>query len=416
MKRQLYFFICICILLSSFAIAKDVVLGSGESKLPSVKLGLTDLYCKLTGCTMKGNINMDNYSIYNANYVNVTYIDVQNITFNETDPIYSAWDKDYNDLINTPAPTPFVNWNETDVIFNKGNFTDDLSVATSIGTTYMDGESLIMEGQYGVSYIKSLGELRLESYGGSNPAKLFLSGDLGGGGNANFYGNSINIPHDNVPLTFGLVKDYSIEFTGSKASHDISNGYYEFTGGNVIIENHLNVTGDVNIKGNFTLDVGVEDDLFFPVSVIKTQGVSNIPEIDLYTLNFDDNTMEQAYLTMQLPHKRKADSMLEPHFHWESEDDTSGDVVWCIEVSRANIGEAFSDLITQCTVSSSVSNSSIHIMSPEIELSGTGMTASAIGKIRIFRNATDTADTYNADAQLIQFDVHYYIDKLGAEP
>jgi len=42
--------------------------------------GLADtLYCKLTGCRMEGDINMGNHSIINATWVNMTYINAEEI-------------------------------------------------------------------------------------------------------------------------------------------------------------------------------------------------------------------------------------------------------------------------------------------------------------------------------------------------
>ena len=33
---------------------------------------------------------------------------------------------------------------------------------------------------------------------------------------------------------------------------------------------------------------------------------------------------------------------------------------------------------------------------------------------RLFRDATDAADTYDADAVLLEFDVHYKVNMLGS--
>jgi len=176
-----------------------------------------------------------------------------------------------------------------------------------------------------------------------------------------------------------------------------------------------NTPSNLVVKGNFTLATAVEDDLFFPTNVMRVAGAKQ-PEQDLYTLNFDDTTEEEVYITFQLPHARKIGSDMEPHFHWETEDNTAGNVVWCMEFSNANIGGNFSTFQTRCVISASTENNNIHIMSPEIYIPNVTLGASAMGKIRLYRDSTNISDTYGADAKLIQFDIHIKIDKLGAEP
>jgi hypothetical protein len=33
--------------------------------------------------------------------------------------------------------------------------------------------------------------------------------------------------------------------------------------------------------------------------------------------------------------------------------------------------------------------------------------------VRLFRFATDSSDTYTADAHLLEFDIHYQVQRLG---
>jgi len=166
-----------------------------------------------------------------------------------------------------------------------------------------------------------------------------------------------------------------------------------------------------SIDGEFKLNDPVEDDLRFPVSVIKVRG-SKAPEISEYFLQFDDRTEEEAYLTMQLPHSRQANSTIQPHFHWQSEDNSAGNVVWCVSYSCANIYDDFPNFQTSCTISQSMEDVTTHLMSPMIEINNS-LSSSAMCKMRIYRDATATADTYGQDANLMEFDVHVYKDKLG---
>ncbi len=68
-----------------------VTIGNYVSDNKVVVLGDTSLHCRLTGCTMQGDINMDNYSIYNANYINVTYINMTTVYGDIYGDIYGFW-------------------------------------------------------------------------------------------------------------------------------------------------------------------------------------------------------------------------------------------------------------------------------------------------------------------------------------
>lgn len=87
--RLLSIIIVLFVIFSSFAVASDF--GFNNLKVPSLD-SVKEIYCKLTGCTMSGDIHMNNHSIYdvwfiNATYVNATYINInltQVIGLNET--------------------------------------------------------------------------------------------------------------------------------------------------------------------------------------------------------------------------------------------------------------------------------------------------------------------------------------------
>jgi len=171
----------------------------------------------------------------------------------------------------------------------------------------------------------------------------------------------------------------------------------------------------VKIRGNLTLDNPVEEDLRFPASVIKVTGASNIPGWDAtnYGYDFDASTMEQAYFIAQFPHSRKSGTNVDTHFHWQTADANAGDVVWCIEYTWANINGQFGAVSYECNVDSATGDATQHLMTPQGEISGSGFGSSSIMKGRLFRNATDPRDTYANDALLLEFDIHYKVDKLG---
>ena len=79
--------------------------------------------------------------------------------------------------------------------------------------------------------------------------------------------------------------------------------------------------------------------------------------------------------------------------------------------------EEFSAWETYCYNDEVSGDSNDHLYAGDIIiLNFSDITASAIGRVRLYRDATDSADTYDGDAKLLQFDIHIYQDKLGADP
>ena len=175
---------------------------------------------------------------------------------------------------------------------------------------------------------------------------------------------------------------------------------------------------NVTIKGDFVLETAVEDDLRFPVNDIATKGASNIPEFETFkggtlSLAFDDNTMEQGYVSIQFPHSRKMGTSVEPHFHWSQTGIGTGNVTWCIEYTWANINEIFPDTTTRCVNDYADGTAYKHLMTDMIVIDGTNKTGSGMMNLRLYRDATNSTDTLSEDAYLLEFDIHIYKDKLG---
>jgi hypothetical protein len=160
----------------------------------------------------------------------------------------------------------------------------------------------------------------------------------------------------------------------------------------------------------------IEEDLRFPVTSIKTKGASNVPEYDTFIPNtnalaFDDSTMEQGFITMQLPHGRIDNTDLESHFHWSPSDNLAGDVIWCLEITCANIGDTFPSTSTVCTTDTA-DGINKHQMTDYLTLSNS-LGISAICQARIYRDASNVLDTYPSDAFLHEFDIHYQANNIG---
>ena len=71
------------------------------------------------------------------------------------------------------------------------------------------------------------------------------------------------------------------------------------------------------------------------------------------------------------------------------------------------------------TVSRTVANdttATTHRMNniPTAGISGTGKTISSIFQFRLYRDGTDSADTYTGKAYLSEFDIHFEMDSNGS--
>ena len=226
-----------------------------------------------------------------------------------------------------------------------------------------------------------------------------------------------------IPITFGL-------FIGGFAILFLIGAGWTDNGKEVVLTTKNDSVGIGTDNPSATLDVNgttktkelyltetIWEDLRFPATVLKTQGASNIPDFenlqdDLYTYAFDADTMEQAYLTMQLPHSRKDNSDLKAHFHWTNLEFAPANVIWCMEYSCSNINDVFPNSKYSCVSQGAYPFMPRHQMTGEIIIPN-NLTASSMCMVRIFRNATQTEDNFGYDAYLLEFDIHYQVEKLG---
>lgn len=136
--------------------------------------------------------------------------------------------------------------------------------------------------------------------------------------------------------------------------------------------------------------------------------------VGVFCYAFDSGVREEVFFTAQMSHAYKYGTQMRPHLHWAPSDDSSGSVVWGLEYTIAPFGSAFgTTVINTCTaeaggVAYEHTYASLGQMDPQNSLS-----FMIVG--RIFRDGTDSNDTYNAPAYLLEFDIHYVSDSLGSE-
>lgn len=181
------------------------------------------------------------------------------------------------------------------------------------------------------------------------------------------------------------------------------------SGGALQLNGQATVWEDIKIPVTSTKSGGSKDPGFV---VFKNDGAGSQ---GVFTYNFDAGIEEELYFTLQLPHSYKLGSNLRPHVHWSPTTAGAGDVVWAIEYVWSNINSTFGNTSIIEITDAADGTSGKHQIVGLGEIDGTGKGISSMLVCRVFRKAADGADTYAADASLLEIDFHYEIDKLGTD-
>jgi hypothetical protein len=160
------------------------------------------------------------------------------------------------------------------------------------------------------------------------------------------------------------------------------------------------------------------EDLRFPVGNLSPGATAPDPcnvEGNIRVSCFDGvATSEMVDGAAQMPHAWKEGSVLYPHIHWGPSSAAAGNVKWILDYDCANINGTYNTITT--VSSTQAAGGTAHkqniVALPTIDM--TGKTISATCLFHLYRNPADTADTYGADAELYEFDIHYEIDALGS--
>ena len=165
------------------------------------------------------------------------------------------------------------------------------------------------------------------------------------------------------------------------------------------------------------------DDLRFPAQNLRIPGTGTPPGTEASTgfLLFGPSSTEFVGGIAQLPHAWKEGSALKPHVHWTKTSSAAGNVLWRLDYEIVNNGEVAtlaygSQIESSLPVAGTPDNNTdkeILITSlGEIDMSGILISGHLIW--RLARVGGDAADTYGADARLLEFDIHFEIDSRGS--
>lgn len=163
------------------------------------------------------------------------------------------------------------------------------------------------------------------------------------------------------------------------------------------------------------------DDLRFPVQAINPAGAAAPPTVDTTdgTLLFSSGATNTIAVIVQMPHAWWKGSAVTPHIHWCKTTSAAGDATWRCEYSIADgnaVFPAFQVLATQSTVVAGTPDTNTankHLVTSFGDLPLTQNNYSCIIKMLIHRIGGDPADTYGANAKLLEFDLHYRLESRG---
>ncbi len=165
------------------------------------------------------------------------------------------------------------------------------------------------------------------------------------------------------------------------------------------------------------------DDLRIDVTA-GTRGVTNPPGFEAFRTNvyanaFDKGTLEAVYFDVQLPHSAVSGTDLRPHIHWSPGVSTdTGAVVWGLDYTWANPVNPPDNTfpaVTSLSVTDTASGTAYeHRIAPWDAIDGSGMRASAVLMCRLYRDAANVADTFDADAWALSVDFHYQSQGFGS--
>lgn len=159
------------------------------------------------------------------------------------------------------------------------------------------------------------------------------------------------------------------------------------------------------------------DDQRFPAAAVNPPGLGSDPDFD--SLNggwlFAAGSTELLFIAAQLPHAWKVGTDLEGHVHWQKTTSAGGNVLWRLSYKwapkAAVMDVAFTDLDASTVISATPDNDTAneHLITDFADISGTGKGISDMLMMKIARIGGDGADTYGADARLLEFDIHYML-------
>jgi hypothetical protein len=166
------------------------------------------------------------------------------------------------------------------------------------------------------------------------------------------------------------------------------------------------------------------EDLRFPAQGINPPGAVTDPAVDAATglLSFSGTLNNAIAGVAQMPHAWTPGSLVRPHLHLRFPTSAAANTRWAFQYDIANVTGDFTNASGTYTTLATITvanpqNVNKHVVASFGDLAMTGFRESAVILWRIARlAATDGLDNDTNACLLIEFDIHYQVEKWGSVP
>jgi len=212
--------------------------------------------------------------------------------------------------------------------------------------------------------------------------------------------------------------DISKYHNDNRVKEMIDNNFSNITDGGYtipILKTDSITAGAVNYSDTYY------DDLRVPLTNTRINPANSEPDFEdrgdgLFAWGFDadsDSTYVLNFIA-QTPHKRKDNTDLDAHIHWQPDGTNTGDVVWKIMYSVAAVNGEWS-AVDSFRVADAADGTAYKHQLTELGIidgSSLGISSMIVGSISRVGNGTD--DTYTGVVYGLEIDFHYEIDSPGS--
>jgi len=127
---------------------------------------------------------------------------------------------------------------------------------------------------------------------------------------------------------------------------------------------------------------------------------------------------DYAYFSIQLSHRYKEGTPLEPHVHWcrtaDPDSPENTNVVWRLTYSLGDVNGVFTSPVTLSLTNGVAAENWTHQVSDFDTITNTEFGISGIMVGTITRDSSSASDTYTHDAGFLGFDLHFLVDSPGS--
>jgi hypothetical protein len=209
------------------------------------------------------------------------------------------------------------------------------------------------------------------------------------------------------------VPTVQLEVNGGAKIGVIATNYSEFeSDGTLVFHGDATVWDDIRVSLTGSTRAGAIPPAFdrFRRDLAGTsQGV--------YAYGFDKEIEEEVLFDVEIPHNYKLGTNLIPHVHWAVAviGDAGKKVRWGLEYTICDIGNLIPVTQIIYTDATDPVNAYKHNLTNFTTINGATIgNVSTIMMCRLFRDATNINDNYDADAYAIDVGFHYEIDTIGS--